>query len=174
MTWIRMQRNRWVLDQLDLRPDQRVLLLGCGTGDDVAGCLARGVLKVVGIERCLFKLVLACRFHRVPRLMGTLGLRWGDLQTASDLGTPFDRVLVKAPPGSLAAELRHFSRNLRGKTRAGGAIAVVTECQSSWQDAFAVGEDIRLTLIGSGWVGTSVQQRRVRECWVMFIAATAP
>ena len=160
----RREQTRWIFDQVHLQRDQRVLLLGCGSGADLSMCFARGVSQIVAAERSLLKLLLACHLHRGPRLLGRLDLRWGDFQLVTCEGAPFDRVVarISAPPST---EFRILLRNIRCKIKVGGVISVAVNCGTVWQNATAAGEDLRLALIGSGWVGTNVEQRLFQgEC----------
>jgi len=85
-------RNRWTVELLDIRPDDRVLEVGYGPGLGVEAALAkapRGL--VVGFDHsCVMHGQARRRNQRAVELGGLL-LRTGGLEDAPGLGLTFDR-----------------------------------------------------------------------------------
>lgn len=87
------RRNQWTVDLLEIRPDDRVLEVGCGPGLALAACAARAVRgHVVGLDHS------ATMIGQARKRLGRMGLLdRTDLVTAGidavpDLAGPFDKV----------------------------------------------------------------------------------
>lgn len=156
-----------------VRPGQHVLVLGYGVGLDLSAPLARGASRVVCIDGSLLKLLLAFRSHRLACLTGRLELRWSDLHALSDLDALFDHVLVTIPQ-RFTDQLPSILQGIFCSTAPGGSVVIATRRLNSVHRAMALGEEIRLTLIGGGWVSTKVERQPGWTAWSVLVQARKP
>jgi ubiquinone/menaquinone biosynthesis C-methylase UbiE len=96
----------WVADALDLSGDDRVLLLGCGTGLDLEHLPTDATVVAVDRSRTMAR---RCR-HRAGTLGMELETRTGDARSVASPDASFDAVLVHLllsvtdDPGAVLAE----------------------------------------------------------------------
>ena len=94
-----------VLRALDVRPSQRVLEIGVGSGYLTALLLELGA-SVLGIERSLPLVEAAAeRLHALGRAPDSFELRTGDGSFGAPDRAPFDRIVVSAAVDHLPADV---------------------------------------------------------------------
>lgn len=125
-----VERNRWAVDQLDVRPTDRVLEIGFGPGIAVEALAARVAEGVVhGVDHSELMVRAAGRRNAAAVTEGRVVLRAAgvdDLDALGDHLRPLDLVLAVNNLGMWPdppARLRH----LRTLLRPGGRIAVGTQ-----------------------------------------------
>lgn len=143
--WVVLHGRRQAVQQLRLRPDSRVLEVGCGTGLNFRHILeyldpARGWL--VGVDFSPHMLVRARR-RVAAQKWSHVELREGDA-TRLRLDEPFDAVLF-AYSLSMIPDWRAALETARDHLREGGRIVVLDFCTfDGWGPAAA---------IARGWLG---------------------
>ncbi len=87
-------RNRWLLDQLDVRPGMTGLEFGFGNGEVLEGFLARAPDGcAAGLDWSDAMVAAAARRNAAAVASGRLTLRKADIaDPASPLGGPYDRI----------------------------------------------------------------------------------
>ena len=120
-------RNRWAAFLLELRPDDRVLELGCGPGVAVAALAARATRGlVVGVDHSPVVIRQARRRNRAAVRAGRARLVCSPVENLVLDEKAFDAALAVNTVGMWpepAARLRELGRLLRP----GGRIAVVSQ-----------------------------------------------
>lgn len=85
-------RNLWTLDQLNIRPADRVLEVGCGPGFALAAAAARASDgNVVGLDHSETMLSQARARNRAVIVAGRIELRLGDAAAPPAEAGPFDK-----------------------------------------------------------------------------------
>jgi trans-aconitate methyltransferase len=90
-----VERNRWSVDLLDVRPDDRVLEIGCGPGLALAYCVAK--LEgghVVGIDHSEVMIAAASKRNAAAIKGGALELVTGSIDRLPTLGLTFTKALA--------------------------------------------------------------------------------
>jgi SAM-dependent methyltransferase len=120
-------RNRWAAGLLDVRPDDRVLELGCGPGVAVAALAARATRGlVVGVDHSPVVIRQASRRNRAAVRAGRVRLVCSPVENLALGEEAFDAALAVNTVGMWpepAARLREIGRLLRP----GGRIALVSQ-----------------------------------------------
>lgn len=120
-------RNRWAVRLLDVRPDDRVVELGCGPGvavEALASLAVRGL--VVGVDHSRVMVGQAGRRNRAAVRAGRVRLVHASVEGLSVGDGPFDAALAVNTAGMWpdpSARLREVGRLLRP----GGRIALVSQ-----------------------------------------------
>jgi ubiquinone/menaquinone biosynthesis C-methylase UbiE len=138
------QRARWVVDQLDLTPDCRVIEVGFGPGVAIAE-VARRAARVAGVDASGAMLSQARGRNAAAIASGRIDLRLGDAAALPFADATFDRAFaVNTSPfwADRGGGLREAARVLRP----GGLVAI------AWQPLRATDAD-GLRRIGDDLVG---------------------
>jgi SAM-dependent methyltransferase len=88
-------RVQWAVDRLDVRPDQRILDVGCGPGV-AAGLIADrlGTGIVIGIDRSATAIARAVKRNTMHIAAGRAQFTRADLARYEQAGPPFDSVVA--------------------------------------------------------------------------------
>lgn len=122
-----VQRNRWAVDLLDIRPTDRVIELGCGPGvalAALAGRANRGL--VIGVDHSDVMIGQARRRNTAAVRAGRVRLIHAPVEGLEVTDAPFDAALAVNTAGMWpdpTAQLREIGRLLRP----GGRIALVSQ-----------------------------------------------
>lgn len=88
-------RSRWTVDLMDLKPDDRVLEIGCGPGIALEACPAKvGSGLVVGVDHSPVMIAQASTHNAAAIASGRLRLVAGDLNVLPSLATRFTKALM--------------------------------------------------------------------------------
>lgn len=88
-----LRRNQWVVSQLEIEPQHRVLELGCGPGVGLQHAAERATEgRVVGIDHSALMVKTALRRNAEAVRKGRVEVIHGTAQAAADWGEHFDRV----------------------------------------------------------------------------------
>jgi ubiquinone/menaquinone biosynthesis C-methylase UbiE len=133
-----IERTRWAVALMDLRPGDHVLEIGFGPGVGIEA-LAEHVGEtglVRGIDHSELMVSLAERRNRDAVRAGRVRLVHGSVEQLPDLGAPLDAVLAvnnatmwPDPPARL--------RDLRARLRPGGQVMLVSQPRQPGADAAA-------------------------------------
>jgi ubiquinone/menaquinone biosynthesis C-methylase UbiE len=152
------ERARWVVDQLDLRPDSRVLEVGFGPGVAVAE-VARRAAHVAGIDASSAMLDQARRRNADGIASGRVDLRRGDAAALPFADATFDRAFaVNSTPfwDDAGAGLRELARVLLP----GGLVAIAWQpLRGTDPDGLRrIGDDLSTALREAGFLEVGVVQ----------------
>lgn len=87
-----IERNRWTVSLLDVRPSDSVLEIGCGPGLAIAMVLGRKPKAVVGIDHSVLMIETAAKRNAGALRAGVLQLEVGGLQELAKLERRFTKV----------------------------------------------------------------------------------
>ncbi len=121
------QRNRWVVDLLDVRPTDRVLEVGFGPGLAI-GWLARRAMRgrVYGIDHSEVMVRQASRRNATAIRAGRVELIRTSVTALPAFDEPLDAILAVNTVGMWPDPVRQLTE-LRGLLRPGGRIALVSQ-----------------------------------------------
>jgi SAM-dependent methyltransferase len=163
------QRNRWVVDLLDVRSADRVLEIGFGPGIALAE-LARRSAHVHGVDHSDLMVRRARR-----RLGGRVTVTCTSVASLPDFGEPFDVVLAVNSIGFWPEPVERL-RELRGVLRPGGRIALATQPRCPGVTTDAAGERLRDMLAEAGFTDarTEVLDLTPPVACVIAVSPSAP
>jgi len=130
-----VRRNRWVVDQLHLRPSDRVLEVGFGPGiaiEAFARALPSG--RVYGIDHSNLMVRQARRRNRKATQSGIAHLTRGSVDNLPTLAAPLDAILAVNSMWFWPEPATRL-KELRALLRPGGRIAITS--QPRWKGAMA-------------------------------------
>lgn len=121
------QRNRWVVELLDVRPTDRVLEVGFGPGVAI-GWLARRATRgrVYGIDHSEVMVRQASRRNAAAIRAGRVELIRASVVALPAFDEPLDAILAVNTVGMWPDPVRRLTE-LRGLLRPGGRIALVSQ-----------------------------------------------
>jgi SAM-dependent methyltransferase len=156
-----VQRNRWAVDQLALRPTDRVLEIGVGPGIAIEALVARVTAGVVhGVDHSQLMVRMAARRNAKAVAEGRLRLSQASVADLDDELAPLDLILAVNNLGMWPdppARLKHLARLLRP----GGKIAIGQQPRTPGADADTArraGEEIAGLLAEVGLAGIETRQ----------------
>jgi SAM-dependent methyltransferase len=121
------KRNRWAVDLLDVRPDDRVLEIGFGPGVAIAELARRAPRGLVcGIDHSEVMVRQATRRNAAAVGAGRVDLRLGSVARLPDDVEPFDKVLA-VNNAMMWDDPAQRLRDLRALMRPGGRIAIALQ-----------------------------------------------
>jgi SAM-dependent methyltransferase len=135
-----VQRSRWAVDLLDIRPTDRVLEVGCGPGVALKAAMSQ-TPHVVGVDRSPLMVEAARR-----RSGATVVEAVAEELPAFD--APFDKALAVNTVGHWSDPVAGL-RSIHGALRPGGTIAVVSQPRGG---AVADNDEVRRQLAAAGFV----------------------
>jgi SAM-dependent methyltransferase len=128
-----VQRSRWAVDLLDLRPGERLLEVGCGPGVAIAAAATRGG-TVVGVDRSKVMIGQARRRNRRAVRDGRVALFVAPVERLPAFDVPFDGVLAVNTVGHWDDPIDGLAA-LKRVLRSGGRIAVAAQPRSAGASA---------------------------------------
>ena len=148
-------RNRWTVDLLDLRPDDRVLEIGCGPGLALSHCAHTIVTgHIVGIDHSEVMIAQAARRNTHALQRGALDLRVGGLELLHGMqGERFSKVLNINVAQFFADRVEAF-RAIGAVMSAGGVIATTHQPRragATQADALAMSDKLVAALLAAGF-----------------------
>ncbi len=159
-----LERTRWTLDLLDLKPDDRVLEIGFGPGlaiELASGIASRGV--VAGIDHSDVMLRHAARRNAQAIWSGHVVLKQASAADPPEFDQPFDKIFTinsihfwERPVDTL--------RRLRAQLTPGGLIAVTIQPRSQKstdQTTRAIGEELVAKLAEAGFARCRLELRPI-------------
>jgi ubiquinone/menaquinone biosynthesis C-methylase UbiE len=151
------RRNVWVVELLDVQPEDRVLEVGFGPGIALGELAARATRgRVYGIDHSAVMVERASR--RTRAAAGRIELIHASVDRLPSFGEPLDAVLAVNSSGFWPDPPQRL-RELRGLLRPGGRIALASQprCPGANRDttARAAGE-LRDLLTKAGFTGLRV------------------
>ncbi len=127
MTHRNLDRARWAVGLLDVKPTDRCLELGFGPGLAIAELAAAAPDgQVLGLDRSDLMVRTAARHNRAAVEAGQIVLRRGEVEDGLPFDGPFDVVLTVNSSFFWRDQDEVFAR-LRGEVAPGGRIAVVVQ-----------------------------------------------
>ncbi len=130
-----VQRNRWAVDQLAVRPTDRVLEIGFGPGVAIEALVARVTEGIVhGIDHSELMVRMAARRNAKALAKGRLRLTQASVADLDDELAPLDLILAVNNLGMWPdppAQLKRLERLLR----LGGRIAIGQQPRGTGADA---------------------------------------
>jgi len=154
------EANRWMIDCLDVGPDDRVLDVGCGPGVGVAYAAAAGARRVVGVDASPVMVRHARRRNRSAVRRGQVEIRQAD---AMRLPFPNGAFTKAGSLNSLQfwASAEAGLAELRRSLEPGGRVAVVLMARSDEPAAGPVPwvEETVAALRAAGFAGVKVESR---------------
>jgi len=171
------QRNQWTVDLLDIRPEDRVLEVGCGPGLALAACAVRASRgRVVGLDHSATMIVQA------RKRLGRMGvLDRADLVTAGieaipGLAGPFDKAyslnVVQFLPDPAA-----FYRTVFAALTPGGLAATTYMPRSrkpTRDDALAMAERVRAAMAAAGFTAIRIEELPLEPVPAVCVLGTRP
>jgi SAM-dependent methyltransferase len=156
-----VQRNRWAVDQLAVRPTDRVLEIGFGPGVAIEALVARVTEGAVhGIDHSELMVRAAARRNAKALAEGRLRLTQASVADLDDELAPLDLILAVNNLGMWPdppAQLKHLERLLRP----GGRIAIGQQPRGTGADAETArraGEEIAGLLADVGLADIETRQ----------------
>jgi cyclopropane fatty-acyl-phospholipid synthase-like methyltransferase len=153
-------RNEWVVSELGIEPDHRVLEVGCGPGIALGRAVelaSKG--KVIGIDHSALMVRAAARRNASAVASGRLELVHADADAVTDLEGPFDRVYAvnvvqfwESPADTL--------RRVRRMMAPDGVIAIALQPRNKGatdEDAYRAGERNEALLRKAGFHAVRVE-----------------
>lgn len=122
-----VERNRWAVGLLDVRPTDRVLEVGCGPGVALAALAERAVEgSVVGVDHSDVMIRQARRRNAAAVAAGRVRLVHASVDGLRVTGGPFDAALAVNTVGMWPQPAARLAE-LGGLLRPGGRIALVSQ-----------------------------------------------
>lgn len=140
-----VQRSRWAVGLLDLRPDDRVLEVGCGPGVALAAA-KKQTPHVVGVDRSPLMVRQATRRSGATVIEAAA-------ETLPSFDEPFDKALAVNTVGHWPDAVAGLEA-VRGAMRPGGTIAVVSQPRGG---GFADDDEVKRQLTEAGYTVTDVE-----------------
>lgn len=168
-----LQRNRWTVDQLALRPDETVLEIGCGPGVALGLCLAQPGVKAAGVDHSALMIAQASRRNARAVKAGRLRLIEGTVETMpSDLGA-FDKMFsinviqfVDRPA---------FVARATALVKAGGTFAATYQprhAKATRADALKMADELMTLLTQAGFTDARTHELALKPVPAVCILAT--
>src|SRR5215204_6310302 len=121
-----LQRTRWAVDLLDVRPDDHVLEIGFGPGVGIEALAERAPRGVVwGIDHSALMVRTATKRNVRAATAGRVRLVLGSVEDLPDVG-PLDRILAVNNAGMWPDPPTRL-RELRARLRPGGVILLASQ-----------------------------------------------
>lgn len=155
------QRNQWTVDLLDIRPEDRVLEVGCGPGLALAACAARATRgHVVGLDHSATMIAQARRRLGRMGLLDRADLVIAGIDAVPGLSGPFERIysinVVQFLPDAAAFFTILFT------ALAPGGLAATTYMprnrNPSRTDALSMAEKVRAAMTEAGFTDIRVEE----------------
>jgi SAM-dependent methyltransferase len=160
-----LERNRWTVELLDVRPADWVLEIGFGPGVAL-GWLAERAAQglVVGVDHSELMLRMAARRNAQAVIAGRMALQLGCAERLPDLGAAFDRIMAVNVVIFWAEPVARL-RELRERLRPGGRLALTVQPRSRGAtdaDARRIGETLAQQLSEAGFRNVRLELRAMR------------
>lgn len=153
-------RNRWTVEQLELRAEHRVLELGCGPGlalKDCAALVTRG--RLLGLDHSATMLKQA-RARLSPGLQTRVELRQADVAKLHEFEANFDRAYSINVVQFVSDRARLFSA-LFELLAPGGLIATTYQPrhrQATRSDALRLAEAVEAHMDAAGFTALTIRE----------------
>ena len=144
-----VRRNRWVASLLDLGPDDRVLEIGFGPGVAIAE-LAERAGHVYGVDHSEVMTRRARKRNAASIATGQVELVCASVDRLPDFGAPLDAVVAVNTVGFWPAPVERL-RELRGRLRPGGRIALASQPRQPGVSTAAAGQKLHDLLAAAGF-----------------------
>jgi ubiquinone/menaquinone biosynthesis C-methylase UbiE len=156
-----VERNRWVVTLLDVRPGDRVLEVGFGPGVALAELARRAVSGYVhGIDHSPVMVSQARRRNAAAIRSGRMDLSLGSVERLPEFSEPFDKIMAVNSMGFWPEPVTRLEE-LRRCLWPGGLVAVAVQPRCPGADATTserAADDIAATVEAAGFGDLRVER----------------
>ncbi len=169
-----IERNLWSVELLEIRPEHRVLELGCGPGIAIQAICARLTTgSVTGVDHSALMVRQAARRNAAQVAAGRVHLMHGQLSDLPPQSGPFDRMLAVNVAMFWDDPVAHM-RELRQRLAPGGRLALTLQPRSpkaTDEDARRAGDLLAQQLRQAGFDRVRVELRLMRPVAAVCVLA---